>query len=298
MSQSLSLAATEAAADFDQASVAFAGAATVVLHYGGFTVIVDPSFLHHRDHVHLGYDLTASGLADAVGHLPPVDLVLIPELRDGHPGRSVDLELDRRLPVVTTTRAASTLRGKGFVAARGLAGWETIRVERAPAALQVTSVPAPPASFDSPLPDATGFLLEFSGPEGVRLRAFVSADGELHGDLREIARPPRVDLAFFLVGGTRVVGMLAGAGEGTATVRLVAPRLAPTVPGDHDGLESPLEEFAAAARHSGLEVRVDPFEPGDRYTFTPTAPRGAPGNAPAAASEAVDAPGGERPVAA
>ncbi len=298
MSQRLSLAATEVAADFDHGSVVFAGAATVVLHYGGFTVLVDPSFLHHRDHVHLGYDLTAPGVADGLGELPRVDLALVPELRDGHPGRALDLELDRRLPVVTTTRAASTLRRNGFVAARGLAGWEALHVERAPAAVRVTSVPAPPASVDSPLPDAIGFLLEFADREGVRLRAFVSADAEVHGDLREIPRSPGVDLALFRVGGTRVVGVLAGAREGTAAVRLVAPRVAPAVPGDRDGPGSSLEEFAAAARDAGLEVQVDPLEPGDRYTFTPAAPGGAPGNAPAGPSEAVDAPGGERPVAA
>jgi L-ascorbate metabolism protein UlaG (beta-lactamase superfamily) len=285
MSQCLSLATTEAAPDFEHVSVLFAGAATVVLQYGGFMVVVDPAFLHHGDHVHLGYDLTAPGAASAVGQLPPADFVLLSRLDDGHAGRAVDVELDRRLPVLTTTSAASVLRRKGFAGARGLAGWETIRVERAQAAVHVTSVPTHPPTFESFLPDAMGSILEFAGPEeAAPLRAFVSGDSAVRGDLREIPRRhPGVDLALLPVAGTRVLGVLSAGEEGGATVRLVAPRAVANVCGDDEAVDSTLEDFAAAAGRAGLEARVERVEPGGRYVFRPRASRGAPPESPAAA---------------
>jgi hypothetical protein len=36
-------------------SVQFIGTATVLLRYGGLTILTDPNFLHKGDHVHLGY---------------------------------------------------------------------------------------------------------------------------------------------------------------------------------------------------------------------------------------------------
>jgi len=282
MSQSLLLGDAERPAEFEEASILFVGAATVILRYGGFTVLVDPRFVHHGDHVHLGYDLTASGLADATGQLPPVDFVVVPELRDGHPGR-VDRELDRRLLILTTRCAASTLRRKGFVSA----------------------VPAQrPVSFESFLPDAMGSLLEFAGPdEAVRLRAFVSGDSVVHGDLGEIPRRhPAVDLALFPLCGRRVLGVISPTEDGGEAVRLVAPRIVPPVPGDHATAESPLEGFAAAVRRAGLEAHVDYVEPGARYVFMPPALRALRENTPVALphgrDDALGRPGGDRPVAA
>jgi L-ascorbate metabolism protein UlaG (beta-lactamase superfamily) len=309
MSQSLLLGDTKRPAEFEEARILFVGAATAILRYGGFTILVDPRFVHHGDHVHLGYDLAESGpgaseLANAVEQLPPIDFVLIPELQDGHSGR-VDRELDRRLPVLTTCCAASTLRRKGFVSAKGLAMWETIPAARADATVRVTAVPAQrPASFESFLPDAMGSLLEFAGPdEAVRLRAFVSADSVAHGDLREKPRHhPGFDLALFPVCGRRVLGVLAPTEDGGATVRLVAARVVSPVPGDHGTAESPLEAFAAGVRRAGLDAHVEYVEPGAGYVFTPPALRAVRESTSRAlahgSGDALGTPSGDRPVAA
>ena len=307
MSQSLLLDDTRRPAEFAEGIVLFAGAATVILRYGGFTVLVDPCFLHHGDHVHLGYNLAASGLGpselgDAIERLPALDFAMVPQLQDGHAGR-VDRELDRRLPVLATRSAASTLRRKGFVAARSLATWETIEVARAGAAVQVTAVPAQgPVSSESFLPDAVGSILEFAGADkAVRLRAFVSADSIVHGDLREIRRRG-VDLALIPVGGTRVLALLAGSDPGVTTVRLVAPRVPAPARDDRERAESPVEEFAGEARRAGLETRVEYVEPGAGYAFTPPALQAAREDTlravPHRAAHAVGTPEGDRPVAA
>ncbi len=308
MSQSLLLDDTKRPAEFEEATVLFVGAATVILRYGGFTILIDPRFVDHGDHVHLGYDLNATGLgaselAKAIEQLP-VDFALVPELQEGQPGR-VDRELDRRLPVLTTRCAASTLRRKGFVFAKGLATWETIPVARGAAAVRVTALPAQrPVGVESFLPDAMGSLLEFAGPdEAVRLRAFVSGDGAVHGDLREMPRRhPGVDLVLFPVAGARVVGVLGGTDGRVTVVRLVAARVVPPVPGDHDTAGSPLEVFAAAVRRAGLEAHVEYVEPGAGYVFTPPALRAVrestPRGVPHGPADAVGVPDGDRPVAA
>jgi L-ascorbate metabolism protein UlaG (beta-lactamase superfamily) len=305
MSQCLSLAAAEAAPDFEHVSVLFAGAATVVLRYGGFTVVVDPAFVHHGDHVHLGYDLSASGaseLASVLERLPPVDFVLVPHLEDGHQGRRVDRELDRRVPLLTTRAASSTLRRKGFVAARGVGGWETTRVEREDAAVHVTSVPAQrPVSFESFLPDAIGAVLEFAGPgDAVQLRAFVPGDDALHADLRELPLRPGVDLALIPVGGRRVLGVLAARDGRIDSVCLVAPRARLSLTGDGRG-DEPLEDFAAAVRRTGTDARVEYVEAGEEHVLRMSALRGFSADAAIVpADDAVDevAAGGDRTVAA
>lgn len=40
-------------------SITFVGNATVIIRYGGLTILTDPNFLHRGDHVHLGYGLTS-----------------------------------------------------------------------------------------------------------------------------------------------------------------------------------------------------------------------------------------------
>jgi hypothetical protein len=45
-------------------SVTFVGTATVLIRYGGLTILTDPNFLHRGDHVHLGYGLTSERLTN------------------------------------------------------------------------------------------------------------------------------------------------------------------------------------------------------------------------------------------
>jgi L-ascorbate metabolism protein UlaG (beta-lactamase superfamily) len=135
MSQRLWIADGGPPADVEEGSVLFMGAA-VVLQCGGFTVLVDPTFLNHGDHVHLGYGPTARPLEEpGIGaeQLPPADFVLLSHLHHDPFAREVERELDRRLPILTTPRAAKALPE---ASSRPEAPpWSTVSVERADAAV-------------------------------------------------------------------------------------------------------------------------------------------------------------------
>ena len=57
MTAELILTPVNTAPNFETGSIFFVGNATVILRYGGFTVLTDPNFLHQGDHAHLGYGL-------------------------------------------------------------------------------------------------------------------------------------------------------------------------------------------------------------------------------------------------
>ena len=134
-------ASTEDGADLGEGSVFFVGTATVVLRYGGFTVLTDPNFLHAGDHVHLGYGLTAERRTDPaldVEDLPPVDLVLLSHYHGDHFDRIAAAKLDRDLPIVTTHHAARKLAEKGFRETHPLETWEAATIRKGDVDLTVT----------------------------------------------------------------------------------------------------------------------------------------------------------------
>src|SRR5579884_361021 len=67
-----------AAPDFAHGSLLFIGTATVLLRYGGFTILTDTNFLHAGDHAYLGDGLTSARLTEPalrIEDLPPVDFL-------------------------------------------------------------------------------------------------------------------------------------------------------------------------------------------------------------------------------
>ena len=62
MSGTLVLPRRKEDSDFGRWSVFFAGTATVIIRYAGFTVLTDPDFLPAGDHGHLGYGLMVKRL--------------------------------------------------------------------------------------------------------------------------------------------------------------------------------------------------------------------------------------------
>lgn len=75
------------AANLEDGSLFFIGTATVLLRFGGFTLLTDPNFLHAGDHVHLGYGLFATrrtNPAISIGELPPLDLVVLSHMHGDH----------------------------------------------------------------------------------------------------------------------------------------------------------------------------------------------------------------------
>ena len=120
------------------ASLTFVGTATTVLRLGGFTLLTDPNFVRRGQRVHLGYGLTSKRRTDPAltpAELPAYDALVLSHLHGDHFDRVARRELPKAPPVVTTAKAAETLRKWGFGGATGLdhwADWQTSPRRRAP----------------------------------------------------------------------------------------------------------------------------------------------------------------------
>jgi L-ascorbate metabolism protein UlaG (beta-lactamase superfamily) len=285
---------------FASGSVEFIGTATVLIRYGGFTVLTDPNFLHRGDHVHLGYGMTAPRLTEPafdLEKLPPVDLVVLSHLHGDHFDQIVEKRLDRKLPIITTPEAARALRRKGFGAARGLRTWQRLIVDKGMGTLTITSMPGQhaPALIQLLLPSVMGTMLDFRPADLTRpaMRLYITGDTLLREQLREIPRRyPDIDLALLHLGGTRLFGLLLtmDAKQGVEAIRWIQPRKAiPVHFDDYPVFKSPLADFQREVEAAGLTDRVIYLERGMKHTFTVPRERWA---------AAVDAPGATRPIAA
>lgn len=107
-------------------SLTWIGTATVLLRYGGFTLLTDPNFLHRGDLAYLGKGLVSRRLTEPslqVDELPPLDAVVLSHLHGDHFDRVARAGLSKDLPILTTPASARTLRGWGFSRAVGLQTW-------------------------------------------------------------------------------------------------------------------------------------------------------------------------------
>jgi L-ascorbate metabolism protein UlaG (beta-lactamase superfamily) len=262
---------------FERGSVFFVGTATVIIRYGGFTILTDPNFLHAGDHVHLGYGLRSLRLTNPaveIEDLPPLDLVVLSHLHGDHFDRVAEEKLDKTLPIITTPHAARYLEGKGFRPLEGLGTWESLTVSKGEARLRVTAMPGThaPGPLRKVLPPVMGSMLEFGYAEGAtRLRLYISGDTLVHDRLQEIPkRYPKIDLALLHLGGTRVLGILVtmDAEQGVQALRIVDPRTAvPIHYNDYGVFKSPLKDFEKAVAEAGLEDRVRYLAHGETYEF-------------------------------
>src|SRR3954452_16754050 len=102
----------------------FLGTATALLRLGPFTLLTDPNFLHRGERAYLGYGLTSRRLTEpamGIDDLPTVEWIVLAPLHGAHRDRAAGAELDKTLPVVTTSHAAPRLRSRdGFAGAVGL----------------------------------------------------------------------------------------------------------------------------------------------------------------------------------
>jgi L-ascorbate metabolism protein UlaG (beta-lactamase superfamily) len=259
----LSLPAAGAEApDYRRGSIFFIGTATVIIRYGGFTILTDPNFLHAGDHVHLGYGLTSERLTNPaidIEELPPVDFVVLSHYHGDHFDRVAEEKLAKDLPILTTEHATAELRDKGFTAAHALDTWQFMTVEKGEAQVRVTSMPGKhgPAMVDAFLPPVMGSMLDFLRGEGeTALRLYITGDTLIHDDLHEIPkRFEPIDLALFHLGGTQIMGILLtmGAEQGVEMIRIVNPReLIPIHYNDYGVFKSPLDDFTRAVEAAGL----------------------------------------------
>jgi L-ascorbate metabolism protein UlaG (beta-lactamase superfamily) len=268
---------SDGAPELGRGSVFFIGTATVILRYGGFTILTDPNFLHAGDHAHLGYGLTAARLTDPaidIEALPPIDFVVLSHYHGDHFDQIVEEKLRKDVPILTTEHAATELSGKGFTETVALDTWEAVTVEKGGAHVRLTSMPGVhgPGLVDVLLPPVMGSMLEFSGESGgTTLRLYITGDTLVHDDLHEIPRRyPEIDLALFHLGGTRILGLLLtmDAEQGVEAIRIVNPReVIPIHYNDYEVFRSPLEEFRAAAEAAGFGDRIRYLSHGETYEF-------------------------------
>ena len=264
--------------DLSRGSIFFVGNATVIIRYGGFTLLTDPNFLHSGDHVHLGYGIRSQRLTDPaieIEDLPPLDLVVLSHLHGDHFDRLAEARLRRTLPIVTTPHAATYLEGKGFRPPYGLRTWETATVVKGGVRLRITAMPGThgPGPLGKVLPPVMGSMLEFEEPDGgVHLRLYISGDTLIHNRLKEIPRRyPDVDLALLHLGGTRILGIVVtmDARQGVEAMRIIDPKVAlPIHYNDYAVMKSPLSDFRSEVASAGLEDRVRYLNHGDTYEFT------------------------------
>jgi L-ascorbate metabolism protein UlaG (beta-lactamase superfamily) len=278
MERKIVRSARDEEADFGRGSIFFVGTATVIVRYGGFSILTDPNFLHAGDHAHLGYGLRSQRLTNPaieIEDLPPLDLVVLSHLHGDHFDRVAEEKLDKTLPIVTTPHAARWLEGKGFRPPAALDTWESVTVHKGDARLRITAMPGThaPGPLRKVLPPVMGSMLEFGAAEegDVRLRLYITGDTLVHDQLHKIPeRYPEIDLALLHLGGTRVLGLLVtmDAEQGVEAMRIVDPHTAvPIHFNDYTVFKSPLDDFKKAVAEAGLEDRVRYLAHGETYEF-------------------------------
>jgi len=261
----------------------FIGNATVLLRYGGLTLLTDPNFLHRGQYAYLGYGLLSRRLTEPAldpGDLPRLDAIVLSHLHGDHWDRRARRGLDHSIPVLTTPHAARRLRVvHRFPRTAGLRTWEGFTVRRGDVQVRVTALPGRHAGHPvlrGLLPPVMGSMLEF-GPAGgaPRMRLYVSGDTLVHDGLDEIAqRFPAADLAVLHLGGTRLPGgfvVTMDGAHGAELARRLDPRLLlPVHYGDYTVMRSPLEAFLTEIDALGLGDRVVHCPHGHRARIAPT----------------------------
>src|SRR5579885_3804387 len=114
--------------DTRSGSIFFIGNATVLIRYGGFIILTDPTFIHKHEQVSIGYGMSSTRLTDPavdIQDLPPLDLVVLSHFHGDHFDQVAERELNKAVPIVTTPEAVKELRQRGFVNATGLETWGT-----------------------------------------------------------------------------------------------------------------------------------------------------------------------------
>jgi len=251
------------------ATLTFVGTATTVLRLGPFTLLTDPNFVRKGQRVHLGYGLTSKRRTDPAltpAQLPAYDALVLSHLHGDHFDRVARRELPKQPPVVTTERAADTLRKWGFTAAAGLDHWSSWDTVRGDERLRITAVPGQhgPAAIHRLLPPVIGTVLDLetrrAGSWQRDLRVYITGDTLDVPRLNEVSeRFPDVDVMVTHLGGTKVLGVLVtmDGRQGTDLVERVRPRtVVPVHYDDYGVFRSPLADFVDEMSSRGHAARL------------------------------------------
>ncbi|WCH92870.1 MBL fold metallo-hydrolase [Streptomyces moderatus] len=248
----------------EQVPVRVFGGPTALFEYGGLRVLTDPTFDAPGDYpLGGGRALTKTAAsAGSVDDLGRIDVVLLSH--DEHPdnldvsGRALLADVPLTL---TTPSGAKRLGG----AARGLADWESVEVERpGGGVVTVTGVPAlhgpgERAELEAVVGQVVGFVLTGDGLPTV----YVSGDNAQLGPVREVAeRFGPVDLAVLFAGAARTPVLdrhlltLDSARAAEAARILEARRIVPVHFDSWAHFTEGREELKAAFTAAGLIERV------------------------------------------
>ncbi len=277
IAQELRLPARDDVSTQAAGSLFFIGTATMLVHYGGFTFITDPNFIHLHEKVDLGGGISATRQTDPaidIGQLPPLDFVLLSHFHGDHFDQVAERELAKDIPIITPPQAADQLHKRGFTNLYPLDTWKTVSITREEARLSITAAPGKhgPVVVDLALPDVMGSLLEFqTGGIESRFRMYITGDTLVYDDIREIPqRFPNIDLALLHLGGTKIMGLLLTMDDkqGVEMLEIIQPEMAiPIHYNDYDVFKSPLEDFQKAVQAAGWADRVRYLKHGETYTI-------------------------------
>jgi L-ascorbate metabolism protein UlaG (beta-lactamase superfamily) len=152
-------------------SITFVGTATLLIRCGGFTILTGPNLVHRHEQVSIRYGTHATRLTDPaieIGALPELHLVVLSHLHGDHFDKVAERELERSLPIITTSEAAGELRQLGFSRTHPLETRKTFETVKAGVSLRVTAAPGRhgPPLVDLALPEVIGSIFEFGWVHG------------------------------------------------------------------------------------------------------------------------------------
>jgi L-ascorbate metabolism protein UlaG (beta-lactamase superfamily) len=221
------------------ARITHIGGPTTLIELDGWRILTDPTFDPPGRRYGFGWGTSSTKLAGPaidVDGLGRIDAVL---LTHDHHADNLDAAgrtMLASVPLIVTTRPGADRLGSP---ARGLAAWETTRLESA--GRPVVHVTATPCRHGPPLSrpivgEVCGFALGSEGSvDGV---LWVSGDTVLFRELHEVPKRLHVDVALLHLGGVRfpLTGPLRytmTAGQAVRFVRELAPRL--VIPVHYEG---------------------------------------------------------------
>jgi L-ascorbate metabolism protein UlaG (beta-lactamase superfamily) len=259
-----------------EGSVYFIGNATLLIRYSGFTILTDPTFVHMHEKVNLGYGLKSKRLTNPaldIKDLPSIDLIILSHFHGDHFDQSAQRDLDKSLPIVTTSHSAKELNKRGFTNTQKLDKWQSISFSKGDVKIVITATPGRhgPLPISMLLPSVMGSILDFQGPNDKLFRLYITGDTLVYNQIKEIAkRYNDVDIALLHLGGTRIMGIFVtmNAKQGVEMFKIISPRVAiPVHYNDYDVFKSPLDDFKAEIKQAGLDNRVHYLTHGDTYNF-------------------------------